>query len=182
MQTEQTAIKCGRLSNPRPSDEHYTPPVYLERVRRVLDGGIDLDPCAPTDPNARTVPATRHWTREDDGLSQPWEGDRVFVNPPYSDLKSWSEKLAYELQRGQPSQVIALVPAYTDTGWWNLLMEQRPIICLHRGRIRFHRGTHAARFSSAWLYFGVNQDRFFFEFRNLGSIVQEVGRETFGGE
>ena len=72
---------------PRPSssqavstdtDERFTPFWVLDLVVEVM-GGIDLDPCA--DPRKR-VPATRHFTKEDDGLEQNWSG-RVFLNPPF---------------------------------------------------------------------------------------------------
>lgn len=41
-------------------------------------GGFTLDPCA----TAQNAKCERFFTREDDGLAQPWTG-KVFVNPPY---------------------------------------------------------------------------------------------------
>lgn len=34
----------------------------------------------------------RFWTLEDDALSRSWAGERVFCNPPYSDIRAWVEK------------------------------------------------------------------------------------------
>lgn len=57
------------------TDEWLTPPWILEAL-----GPFALDPCAPI---VRPWDmAARHYTVEDDGLRQPWEG-RVWLNPPY---------------------------------------------------------------------------------------------------
>lgn len=59
------------------SDEWPTP-------RSLFDGldaefGFSLDPCA-TKENAK---CRKFFTREQDGLSQEWSGETVFMNPPY---------------------------------------------------------------------------------------------------
>jgi hypothetical protein len=33
----------------------------------------------------------RYWTREDSALEQDWRGERVWCNPPYSDIRPWVE-------------------------------------------------------------------------------------------
>ena len=61
-------------------------------------GAIDLDPCS----NSReipNVPAARHYTAQDNGLVQPWEG-RVFLNPPFGPgVEQWFSKLYLERVR-----------------------------------------------------------------------------------
>lgn len=58
----------------------------------------------------------KHWTVVDNGLAQSWAGERVYCNPPYSDIgpwirKAWDERLA-EL-------VVMLLPANrTEQKWW----------------------------------------------------------------
>ena len=52
-------------------------------------------------------------------LGEDWggEGSVVFVNPPYSDCKTFVAKAAEEAKKG--ATVVLLVPARTDTRWWN---------------------------------------------------------------
>jgi len=81
------------------SIEHHTPHYILDAVIACM-GAIDLDPCS----NSReipNVPAARHYTYEDNGLVQPWEG-RVFLNPPFGpDVERWFSKFTRsELQAG----------------------------------------------------------------------------------
>lgn len=76
-------------------------------VRRL--GHFDLDPCTPLDRKWDT--ADRHYTQADDGLAQPWAG-RVWMNPPYSDIGPWVQKMAAHRDG------IALIFARTETSWW----------------------------------------------------------------
>ena len=73
------------------STEHYTPQYILDAVIACM-GAIDLDPAS----NSReipNVPAARHYTAQDNGLIQPWEG-RVFLNPPFgAGVERWFSKL-----------------------------------------------------------------------------------------
>lgn len=61
------------------TNEHPTPPEVVEAARALL-GHFDLDPASCPEFNER-IRATKIYTREDNGLLQPWHG-RVFLNPP----------------------------------------------------------------------------------------------------
>lgn len=67
-------------------DDYYTPAFIFERMGITFD----IDVCAPPS-GIPWIPATRYFTKEDDGLSQPWEG-RVWMNPPYSKPTPWVAK------------------------------------------------------------------------------------------
>jgi phage N-6-adenine-methyltransferase len=60
----------------------------------------------------------RYYTLEDDGLAQSWAGERVWCNPPYSDMGTWVEKARVETTNGC-ELVVMLAPANrTEQRWW----------------------------------------------------------------
>lgn len=87
----------------------------------------------------------RYFTRDDDGLSQSWAGERVWCNPPYSDLYAWVSKAwaEYPYTRG----IVMLLPANrVEQKWWQHFVEpsrDRPGSPLRvkflPGRMRFDR-------------------------------------------
>ena len=120
--------------------EHYTPPEFLQSVYAVFTGVPDLDPCAESHRNPN-VSAKKHYTRADDGLAKPWRG-RVFVNPPYGDeLPAWVDKLRAEWDRGQVRELLALLPARTDTAWFQTLTRDTDdaLVCF------LYRAAHVCR-------------------------------------
>lgn len=142
--------------------EWYTPGHIIEAVVAVL-GTIDLDPCS--DPG-RTIPASKHYTVDDDGLAQGWRG-KVYMNPPYGrEIVAWVEKLAEEVTYGNVSEAVALVPARVDTTWWRRL----PFVewAALTGRLAFSGYENSAPFPSAVCYLGPNWPRFREVFGPLG--------------
>lgn len=72
---------------------------------------------------AHNAKCPRFFTRADDGLAQPWDGERVWCNPPYSDIRPWVEKA---WNSGQAELIVMLLPANrTEQGWWQDLVEPR---------------------------------------------------------
>ncbi len=73
-----------------------------------LHGPLELDVCA----SATNAKCPRYYTRDDDGLAQPWDG-KCWMNPPYGrTIGLWMRKAYEESQRG--ALVVCLVPARTD--------------------------------------------------------------------
>ncbi|MCO5195547.1 MAG: ParB N-terminal domain-containing protein [Anaerolineae bacterium] len=158
------------------SAEHYTPAAILDAAVTCL-GAIDLDPCSNSH-KTPNVPASRHYTREDDGLAMPWQG-RVYMNPPYGrELEAWIEKLVSEYDTGNISEAIALVPARTDTQWWQRLA--RFPLCLVIGRLTFLGNNASAPFPSALFYLGDDIGRFYAAFSAHGDIWQRVQPDPTG--
>lgn len=78
---------------------------------------------AATAENARLP---RFWTVEDDALTQSWAGERVWCNPPYSDIETWVRKAWSEwaTQWEHPELIVMLLPANrTEQGWWQRQVE-----------------------------------------------------------
>jgi len=123
------------------TDEWPTPRWLFDALN--AEFGFTLDPCA-TPANAK---CPVFYTKADNGLTQDWTDQIVFMNPPYGrTIGHWMRK-AYESTRGG-STVVCLVPARTDTNWWHRYA-MKGEIRLVRGRLKFEGGQHPAPFPSA---------------------------------
>lgn len=112
------------------TDEWWTPPHVFE----ALGLEFDLDPCAPSLPDAPWLPGNRY-TRHADGLSLPWAG-RVWLNPPYGrEAGRWVRKLA------EHGHGVALVFSRTDVRWWHAAVPSADAVCFIRGRLTFIAGA-----------------------------------------
>jgi len=147
--------------------EWATPQHVFDRLNAMHN--FTLDPCS-THANAK---CSKHYTVTENGLAQSWQGERVFMNPPYGKpekackpncnkkrckkrgwhrqdflpgIEHWMKK-AYEESRGSAS-VVCLVPARTDTAWWHKYAAQGEIVFV-RGRLKFGAGKDSAPFPSA---------------------------------
>jgi hypothetical protein len=109
------------------SDEWYTPPSIFD----ALGMTFDLDPCSPGP--SHWVPARKVYTKEDDGLSQPWNGT-VFMNPPFGGRNGhvpWLTKF-FAHRNG-----IAVVRSYTSSDWWHRHMHLAEALLWPRGKTKF---------------------------------------------
>jgi len=136
----QTKSRQGFTHEPQNSQnkDWYTPPEVFEMLRFPE---FDLDPCSPGKSKVPWIPATEHWTKDDQwlpngfsgftSLDREWHG-RVWLNPPYGDdTPKWLAKLANH------GNGIALVFARTDTLWFHTIACKADVICFLNGRIRF---------------------------------------------
>ena len=96
-------------------DDRATPADYFAKLDARFGFTVDV---AASDENRK---CSRYWTLRDDGLSQPWGGERVYCNPPYSDIGPWVRKAWAE---PQAQLVVMLLPAdRTERPWWQELIE-----------------------------------------------------------
>ncbi len=154
-------------------DDFYTDPNIIKAARSVL-GTIDLDPSSHPVAN-RVVKATRFFTLHDDGLSKPWSGC-VWLNPPFSEWKSWVPKIIAEWQSGNVSQMCVLCATRTLTAqyFWDI-HQHCTSLCIFRGRIPFWGGLAASPDDGhVVFYFGDSADRFGEAFKNLGQTYSRV--------
>jgi phage N-6-adenine-methyltransferase len=153
-------------------DEWYTPAKYLDSARKVM-GSIDLDPASSKDAN-KTVQATFFYTSEDSGLQHGWSGN-VWLNPPFSMLLEFSEKLTNEVSEGvDVTQAVMLGPNYSDSGWWQMCAEYASAICHTNHRIRFvspktgEVSKDSPTNGHTFFYFGKRNKSFSAEFEQWG--------------
>lgn len=126
------------------TDNWATPQEFFDKLNSVFE--FTLDPCA----SAKNAKAPKYYTAEDDGLAQNWDGERVFMNPPYGrGIGDWVKK-ASETK----GLVVCLVPARTDTKWWhNYVAGGGADIHFLAGRLKFGGSKNSAPFPSAVLVY-----------------------------
>lgn len=126
-----------------------TPPEVVEKLKVVIDGIFDLDPCSPDRKSKSAVRARIRFTKDDNGLLLPWFGT-VFINPPYSRaLISWIAKAHSETSSGNAKAVVALIPSRTDTLWWHKHIAGHADVWMLKGRLSFGADGTVAPFPSA---------------------------------
>lgn len=127
------------------TDNWATPQDFYDNLNSIFD--FTLDPCA-SDENHK---APKYYTEADDGLAQSWDGERVFMNPPYGRaIGNWVKKASE--QKG--GLVVCLLPARTDTRWWHdYVVGGGANICFLKGRLKFGGQKNSAPFPSAVVIF-----------------------------
>ena len=127
------------------SDRWSTPIEFFRQLDREF--GFTLDVCALSD-NAK---CERFFSPDDDGLCQEWTGT-CWMNPPYGRVIGLWVKKAYESSLAGAT-VVCLVPARTDTRWWQDFATKAAEIRFVTGRLKFGDATNSAPFPSAVVVF-----------------------------
>jgi phage N-6-adenine-methyltransferase len=126
------------------TDDWATPQDFFDNLNQTFN--FTLDPCASHENHK----CAKYYTKDDDGLSKSWEGETVFMNPPYGrDVKKWMKK-AYE--ESKHATVVCLIPARTDTAYWHDYCMKGEITFI-RGRLKFGNSKQSAPFPSAVVVF-----------------------------
>jgi hypothetical protein len=109
--------------------EWMTPP----EVFNAMATEFDIDVASPGRQSVPWIPAKRHLTKREDGLSSAWAGF-VWMNPPYglrNGMLDWIEKF---IEHGNG---VALVPDFTSTDWWQTLTAASDAILFVKPKIQF---------------------------------------------
>lgn len=123
--------RCGGMMTSRRNDWE-TPQQLFELLDATY--GFTLDPCC-THANAK---CEKHYTEEEDGLAQSWEGEVVFCNPPYGrEIGKWVKKCSDESKH---AKVVMLIPARTDTAYFHDYIYGKAKVTFLRGRLKFELG------------------------------------------
>lgn len=119
------------------SEEWATPQDFFEQIDKEFH--FNLDACA----TAENAKCDKYYTKEQDGLSQEWNGI-VWCNPPYGrSIGMWVKK-AYESK----ATVVLLVPARTDTKWFHDYVLGKAEVRFVKGRLKFGGCKNSAPFPS----------------------------------
>ena len=142
-----------------------TPKEVLKNVYEMFPK-LELDPCCNDKKNPNVI-AQRYFDEADDGLSQSWNADTVFMNHPYSNSKLWIPYAVsqYELHN---NEMLLLVKLDISTKWFREIARY-PWLAYNR-RLKFGAGKSAAPFQSAMVYLGHRVEQFHNVFGKDGFI------------
>lgn len=107
------------------SDEWGTPPRLFEILNKEFLFTVDV---ASTDKNKKLP---KNFTKKDNGLKRSWAGERVFCNPPFSDIGTWVAKAFSE--RNKADIIVMVLPVRTDRKYFHEMI-------LGHAEIRFIKG------------------------------------------
>lgn len=118
-------------------DSWGTPPELIAMEREVL-GGIDLDP-ATNETAQLIVDAARYYTKENNGLTQPWKADTLHLNQPYSMpwVAQFSDRFVEQYAAGAYGAGIMTVNAAVGTAWFDRAQQGCVAWCAPSKRIAF---------------------------------------------
>ena len=173
-------MTAGRKINSQ-SVNWCTPPKYVEAVKEVFGGSVELDPCS----NQWSIVAaeTEFVLPRHDGLTEEWNYKTVYVNPPYgadrqrkTTIKHWLYK-CYSAHQDFHSEVLALIPLAANTSHWKkYVWGKATAVCfLYDTRLKFlengNGGGKGAPMACVMVYWGENYERFFEVFLEFGAVV-----------
>jgi phage N-6-adenine-methyltransferase len=118
-------------------DDRGTAPEFFAQLDERF--GFTIDVAAA----AHNAKCDRWYSIENDGLTRSWARERVWCNPPYSDIGAWVRKAWDEWETAE--LIVMLLPANRpEQAWWQDHVEpfrDRPGQPLRveflRGRLRF---------------------------------------------
>lgn len=163
------------------TDQRFTPPVEVEKIRAALGGVIGLDPCSNP---GKTVPARHHITEIEDCFTSNWgaslseenEEDRtVFMNPPYSFTAPFLQELCKYIAGGQVRSAITLTLAgvLSNKGTQNLVRRYGVAICHPFGRINFVNGGKSNDRDVVYVLWGKGADLALF-CQHMTGLISEI--------
>lgn len=173
-------MTAGRCVNSQ-SVDWCTPLRYVEAVKQVFGGSIELDPCS--NPWSIVKAKKEFCLPRTDGLHKNWNYKTVYVNPPYgadrkrgTTIKDWLYKCA-DANHCFQSEVLALIPVATNTSHWKEYIWGKAIaVCfLYETRLKFlengFKEGKGAPMSCAMIYWGKNYQKFFNAFLKFGAVI-----------
>jgi phage N-6-adenine-methyltransferase len=148
-----------------------TPQVVIDAMKDM--GTISLDPCPSICHDDHFALVNLCQCHGNDGLAATWKDHAlVYVNPPYGrEIAVWVERCWAQHIKHDVS-IVALVPARTDTAWWQAAWRSATAVCFWRGRLKFVGAPSSAPFPSALIYWGSSLQSFCDAFTGHGQVVR----------
>jgi hypothetical protein len=158
-----------------------TPIKYVNAIKKVFNGEIELDPCS----NEFSIVNAKieFMLPKINGLDQEWNYKTIYVNPPYgkdiinnTTIKHWMKKIVESFEKYH-SEIIALIPVATNTSHWKeyIYPKANGISFLYDTRLKFNingnEDTKGAPMACCCVYYGYNINTFIKVFSNFGATI-----------
>jgi hypothetical protein len=164
------------------SQDWWTHPEIIACVHELYGGPPDLDPMSCAEAN-EIVQAKVYYTKEMNGLAQPWSG-RMLLNPPWGGSSATAAKklalgkLLQAYESGRVAECVCVLNANAvTTAWFSPLL--RFPICIPSRRIP-HTGPGGKGGSpnsgTVIVYVGPRVGRFSEVFSRLGTVMVRYGK------
>lgn len=126
----------SKLSKSSKSVEYGTPLELFNKLNNIFE--FKLDPCTTKD---NPLGTEHYFTKEMNGLTKTWQWN-TFVNPPFGrNVLDWILKMKEEAKLYPDNYYCMLLPARTDTAWFqdHVCMNDTidSIVYFLRGRLKF---------------------------------------------
>ena len=173
-------MTAGRSSRGDKNKDWNTPQKYVDLILEFFDNEIDLDPCSN---EYSILPASLQIMPPENGLSQNWNCDKIYVNPPYgrcslskTSIKDWFIKVR-DTRDQYGGEILMLVPVATNTSHWKeCVFNHASSICfLNDTRLKFLKDGKLCKkgcpMACCIIYYGDNLDKFHNVFKSSGNIL-----------
>jgi hypothetical protein len=162
---------------PNSSDQWGTPELLYSALLAGL--GIQefcLDPatCEP-----QLIPSKVYYTGSPlDGLLEPWDGQYIWCNPPYSKSGPWVDKAIREHRAAPEKRIVLLIPNAPDTAAFGRMLDSGPTVLEIVRRLKFidlsGRGrSYGARQPSVLCIWGATNDE-------IAAVQAALSRNGYG--
>lgn len=160
-------MKTFNSRTAKSKDDWATPQYFYDLLNREFH--FTLDPCA-SDENHK---CPKYYTIAQNGLEQSWEGETVFVNPPFNQKDEWIGKCWKETKdlTKRPTTIVLLIPSTTDTKAWHQYVMEAHEIRFCKGRVNFTGTTTGATFPLSVIVF-INKG-------SMGPLVSSFEHKKF---
>ena len=139
-----------------PLRNFYTSWSIIGMIRSFFGVSIGFDPLLCKRPN-EVAPATLYSTKEMDGLKLNWYSNKIFLNPPFGEMKKWAPKVMHEysvLYEGHVKDAFVLV-LFREATWLTQLLSTAMLAHLptkEKENLHFGRIGKITLPSVIWLY------------------------------
>lgn len=140
----------GKVLYSSESGEWETPQALFDKLDAEFH--FTLDPAA----SATNAKCEEYYTMKDDGLAQSWDGESVYLNPPYGRgiIEPWVKKAALDWAE----VCVCLIHARTDTKWFQeWVLPYAHEIRFIKGRVRFVGAPSSCPFPSVVVVFHLGE-------------------------